>query len=60
MLEILPLEGPCCGSSCLFSPLSEEVEFLLFDWHLGTLLQSQWGVLGLCALCEADLHAPAE
>jgi hypothetical protein len=43
-----------------FLPSARRVEFLLFDWGTGTLLQSQRGVLGLCALWEAGLLAPAE
>jgi hypothetical protein len=36
------------------------LEFPLFDVGAGTLLQSQRGVLGLCALWEAGLLALAE
>jgi hypothetical protein len=43
-----------------FLPLVRGLEFVLFDGNTGTLLQSQWGVLGLCALWGAGLLAPAE
>jgi hypothetical protein len=43
-----------------FLPSARRVEFLLFDWGTGTLLQSQRGVLGLCALWEAGLLVPAQ
>jgi hypothetical protein len=36
------------------------LEFPLFDGGTGTLLHSQWGALGLCALCRVGLLAPAE
>jgi hypothetical protein len=36
------------------------LEFLLFDRDAGALLQSQWGVLGLCALWGISILAPAE
>jgi hypothetical protein len=35
------------------------LEFLLFDGGIGVLLQSQWGVFGLCVLWMAGLLAPA-
>jgi hypothetical protein len=33
-----------------FLPSLRGLEFLLFDGGAGVLLQSQWGVLGLCVL----------
>jgi hypothetical protein len=54
------LQGSCCGADYLFSPFSEGLEFLLFDGDIRALLQSQWRVLGLCALWVAGLLAAAE
>jgi hypothetical protein len=48
----------CCRLP-LFSSV-RGLEFLLFGRVSGTLLQSQWGVLGLCLLWEAGLLEPAE
>jgi hypothetical protein len=36
------------------------LEFPFFDGGAEAVLQSQWGVLGLCALWEASLLGPAE
>jgi hypothetical protein len=36
------------------------LEFPLFDWSSEALLQSQWGMLGFCALEEAGLLAPLD
>jgi hypothetical protein len=55
-----PLQGSGCGADYLFSPFSEGLEFLLFDGDIRALLQSQWRVLGLCALWVAGLLAAAE
>jgi hypothetical protein len=44
----------------LFSPSERGLEFPLFDGSAGTLLQSQRGVMGLCAPWEAGFLAPAE
>jgi hypothetical protein len=57
-----PFQGSCCGVDYLFSALSEVrgLEFLLFDWGTGTLLQSQRGVLGFCAPWEVGLLVPAQ
>jgi hypothetical protein len=43
-----------------FLPSVRGLEFPLFDGSTGALLQSQWDMLGLCALWEASLLAPAE
>jgi hypothetical protein len=43
-----------------FLPSVKGLEFLLFDVDVESLLQSQWGVLGLCALREAGLLASAD
>jgi hypothetical protein len=43
-----------------FLPSARGLEFLLFDGGVGTLLQSERGVLGLCALWGAGLLALAE
>jgi hypothetical protein len=37
-----------------------DLEFLLFDRGVGTLLWLQWGALCLCAPLEAGLLTPAE
>jgi hypothetical protein len=36
-------------------PSVRGLEFLLFDGSAGVLLQSQWGVLRLCALWEPPI-----
>jgi hypothetical protein len=46
-------------TSFLPSVRAARVEFLLFDQDIRALLQSQWGVLGLCMLQGAGLLAPA-
>jgi hypothetical protein len=43
-----------------FLPPVGKLEFLLFHGDAGTLLQWQWGVLGLCALWGTSLLAPSE
>jgi hypothetical protein len=43
-----------------FLPLMRELEIPLFGGDARTLLQSQRGVLDLCAFWEAGFVAPAE
>jgi hypothetical protein len=43
-----------------FLPSVRGLEFLHFDRGVGIVLQSQWGMLSLCALWEAGILIPAE
>jgi hypothetical protein len=49
-----------CGADYLFSSFSKGDRVPTLWWGTGTLLQSQWGVLGLCELWEAGFLAPAK
>jgi hypothetical protein len=60
MLDMLPLAAFLFCVWCSFLLSARGLEFLLFDWGKEALLQSQWGVLSLCALWEAGILAPAE